>query len=96
MGLKTSNYNVKDMGITLPTAYAQITHLSIDLNGNANAIFTIQQNRDMISTNEAIDTKHIRCDINKEEPIYEQIYIIAKQAIFEGWEDDIIESEVEA
>lgn len=93
MGLKINNYNVDNMNLILPTAYAQITHLSIDLNGNTNAIFSIQQNRDMIAKNEAIETKHIRCLIDKEQPIYTQVYIKAKESIFEGWEDDIVKAE---
>lgn len=91
MGLKTNNYSVDDINLTLPTAYAQITHLSVDLNGNASAIFSIQQNRDMISKNEAIETKHVRCFVDKEQPIYAQVYTKAKATAFEGWEDDIIE-----
>lgn len=93
MGLKTNNYSVDNINLTLPTAYAQITHLSVDLNGNASAIFSIQQNRDMISTSEAIETKHIRCSIDKEQPIHAQVYTMAKESIFEGWEDDIVEVE---
>ena len=27
MGLKTENYEVKDLGIAVPTAYAQVTSL---------------------------------------------------------------------
>lgn len=93
MGLKINNYKVDNINLTLPTAYAQITHLSVDLNGNANAMFAIQQNREMISNSEAIDTKHIRCLIDKEQPVHAQVYTIAKESIFEGWEDDIVEAE---
>ena len=39
----------------------------------------------------AIDMKHFSCAINKEEPIYEQVYTKAKEeGLFNGWEDDII------
>lgn len=93
MGLKTNNYNIEDINLILPTAYAQITHLSVDLKGNANATFSIQQNRDMISKNEAIETKSIRCWVDKEQPIHAQVYTKAKALIFEGWEDDIVEAE---
>ena len=90
MGLKTNNYKVNDINLTLPNAYAQITHISINLDGIASATFSIQQDRDMISVNDAIETKHIRCSVDKEQPIYAQIYINAKESIFEGWEDDIV------
>lgn len=96
MGLKTNNYNVNDINLVLPTAYAQITHLSVDLKGIASAIFSIQQNRDMISENNAIETKHIRCLIDKEQPVHGQIYIEAKKSIFKDWEDDIVETTDEA
>jgi hypothetical protein len=74
----------------LPTAYAQITHISLNAEGIANAIFVVQQNRDMISTSQPVETKHIRCLIDKEQPIYAQVYIQAKTELFEGWEDDIV------
>lgn len=96
MGLKTRNYNVEDMGIALSTAYAQITHLSINIDGTANAIFAIQQSRGAITSNVAVDTKYFRCEIDKKQPIYEQIYVKAKDSVFQGWEDDIVESEVDA
>lgn len=92
MGLKTNNYNIKDINVTIPEAYAQITHVYVGVDGVASATFAVQQSRDMIMTNEAIETKNIRCTINKEQPIYSQIYIKAKEELFKGWEDDIVES----
>ena len=47
----------------------------------------------MISQSQAIETKYIRCLIDKDQPIHAQIYTNAKKSIFEGWEDDIIEAE---
>lgn len=93
MGLKTNNYHVDDINVTLPEAYAQITHISVNFDGTANAMFAIQQSRDMISANEAIDTKHLRCSINKEQPIYAQVYTKAKEELFKDWEDDIVAAE---
>ena len=34
MGLKTTNYEVKNFGITIPEAYARLTNISIDININ--------------------------------------------------------------
>ncbi len=48
MGLKKTNYTIEEMGITIPTAYAQITNLFIDLSGEAHARFSIQQTREDI------------------------------------------------
>lgn len=90
MGLKTHNYHVDYINVTLPAAYAQLTHVSIDFNGYASAIFAIQQNREMILTNDAIEEKHIECLIDKEQPIYGQLYTKAKEELFDGWEDDIV------
>ena len=91
MGLKTTNYEVKDLGITVPTAYAQVTSLFIDKAGNAYADFSIQQNRDDIGTKEAFTKESISCTIDKTQPIYTQVYNNAKETIFKDWEDDIVD-----
>ena len=39
MGLKTTNYEVKEFGIVLPTAYARLTNINIDLSGKAFGMF---------------------------------------------------------
>jgi hypothetical protein len=79
----------------MPTAYAQITNLTIDLSGEAHCVFDIQQNRDDVSSKESLDSKFFTCMIDKKMPVYEQVYNCAKQSIFKGWEDDIIEEEQE-
>ena len=91
MGLKKSNYEIKEMGITIPEAYAQITHLSTDLNGNATAVFEVQQSRESIMKNRAFETIRYGTKIDKDLPVYKQVYEKAKETIFEGWEDDIVE-----
>jgi len=91
MGLKTTNYEVKEFGISLPNAYAQITNLSVDLKGSAQAIVEIQQTRADIGVKNALDRKIVRCDINKERPVHEQVYIYIKENLLNDWEDDIVE-----
>ena len=91
MGFIRTNYEIEDMGITLPEAYAQITHVSINIDGNANVMFAIQQNRENIAKKENIDNITYRCEIDKNLPIYKQIYEKAKVDIFADWEDDIVE-----
>lgn len=49
MGLKTTNYEVKKFGITIPNAYARLTNISIDLAGKAFGTFEIHQNREDIA-----------------------------------------------
>lgn len=98
MGLKTTNYEIKKFGITLPTAYARLTNVSIDVNGEAFGVFEIHQERDDLTTSEALDRIHLTTTINKDLPIHSQIYTKAKTEIFTDWEDDIVEdilSEVE-
>ena len=46
MGLKTTNYNVASLGVTLDTAYAIISDLYVDKQGNAKAVFEVQQSRE--------------------------------------------------
>lgn len=94
MGLKTTNYKAKSFGITIPTAYARLTNINIDLSGEVFGIFEIHQTRDDINTKSPIERKNLNCIIDKELPIYKQIYEKAKEELFIDWEDDII-SEVE-
>lgn len=98
MGLKTTNYELKRFGITLPEAYARLTNVNINLEGEAFGVFEIHQERDDLTTSEALDRVHLTTTINKDLPIHSQIYIKAKTEIFTDWEDDIVEdtlSEVE-
>ena len=91
MGLKTTNYEVKELGITVPTAYAQITSITSDREGNAYAQFVVQQSRDDIEVKDDIERLSVSYMINKSKPLYEQLYDVAKKTIFDGWEDDIVD-----
>ena len=58
----------------------------------------MHQNREDITKSQALERLHINTVIDKETPVHSQLYIKAKEELFEGWEDDIveeIESEVE-
>ncbi len=90
MGLKKSNYEVKEMGINIPEAYAQITQITTDINGVANAVFEIQQDRESVSKKRAIDVVKFGAEIDKEQPLYKQMYEKAKETVFVDWEDDIV------
>ena len=90
MGFIKANHKIEEIGIAIPTAYAQITRLSVDVNGNANVMFSIQQNREDILNKDHIDTIIYRCTIDKDLPLYKQIYEKAKEEIFVDWEDDIV------
>lgn len=90
MGLKTKSYKVEDYNLTLPNAYAKITNVVIDKDGNATATFSIQQTREAAMNSAPLSVHNLDCKINKNLPIYEQIYAISKIFMFNGWEDDIV------
>lgn len=93
MGLKTTNYKIDDLGITVPEAYAQITMLSINKNGHATAEFSIQQSRDDIGAKGALSRQVISGEIDKTSHVYPQMYAMAKEKYFTDWEDDIVDGE---
>ena len=93
MGLKTTNYHIEDIGITVPNAYAQVTHINVNLDGTATAMVQIQQTREDIGIKAPLSTEMLRCNINKDLPLYTQVYEAAKLNTFKDWEDDIVEVE---
>ena len=92
MGLKTTNYELKSFGITIPEAYARLTDISINVNGWATGTFKIHQTREDLAISIPLEKKYIEVFINKDLPIYTQIYNASKEKIFVGWEDDIVEN----
>ena len=92
MGLKTINYYITTLGITIDTAYAKITNLFLDKDSNCKAIAGIQQTRNDIDSLNILDTKEINFVVDKTLPIYEQAYIKLKEVLTD-WEDDIPETE---
>lgn len=91
MGLKTTNYKVQQYDLVLSDAYAKITDITIDHAGNATATFAIQQSRDAVSKSAPLMEMRLDCKINKDLPVYEQIYTLSKVFMFKDWEDDIVE-----
>ena len=91
MGLKTTNYEAKEFGIVLPTAYARLTNVNIDVNGEAYAMFEIHQTREDVTNKSSFERKNIHCVIDKDLPVHEQLYIKAKEELFTDWDDDIVE-----
>ena len=91
MGLTKQNHTIEKLGITLPKAYAKIVNIQVDKNGEAYATFAIQQSREEIGTLRALDQINIDMRIDKTAPIFEQLYIKAKEEQFVGWDDDIVE-----
>lgn len=93
--IKKDSYVVTDLGIEIPTAYAKIAHVSINDKGVAHAVFNIQQNREDAVQKNPFERISISAQIDKTQPIYAQLYVIAKESEFMDWEDDIVEETVE-
>ena len=85
MGLKTTNYEVKKLGITIPEAYAMIKNLSID--GNSGYVtFAIQANRDNALKLTPIDTIDMHFVVDRNENPFVTAYNKAKgQTIIEQY-----------
>lgn len=84
MGFKTTNYEIPELGLTLPSAYAVVKGLQV--NGKVGeAVFAIQQNRDDAFDKEPLKTVRIYFTVNREENIMTTAYNKAKE-IVEGEE----------
>ena len=91
MGFIRKNYEVKDLGITIPSAYAKISNIHIDIEGKAYATFEVQQSREDVAKKQSLEIVSFSKEIDKTQPIYSQLYIAAKEELFSDWEDDIVE-----
>ena len=90
MGLKTTNYNVSSLGVTLDTAYAIISELYVDKQGNAKAVFEVQQSRESALGILPIETVEVNFVADKTGEIYAQAYSAGKAQTFSAWQDDIV------
>lgn len=89
MGLiKKDGYNVK--GVELETAYAKINRLYIEKGNLARTYFGISNSRENINEGNSLIELEFPCYVDKNQPIYEQVYVLAKENLFQGWEDDIV------
>lgn len=77
MGLKTTNYNVTQKGVTMPEAYAYIRKISIENNSGV-AEFAIQSTRENAQKLTAMDTVKVHFKVNREENPYVTAYTVAK------------------
>ncbi len=77
MGLKTTNYEIKKLGITLPTAYAIIKN--VEVHGTiGKALFHIQTSRE--NTNlQPFEKVYFDFKVNRNESPYITAYRLAKQ-----------------
>ena len=88
MGLKTTNYKVEKLGVTLPNAYAVIKNL--DIKGEtAIATFAIQTSRDNAMGKSPIDKKKFSFRVNRNENPYETAYKLVKMQVkyvYKSWD----------
>lgn len=91
MGLKTTNYQIKDLGISIPEAYARLTNININVDGEAFGTFEVHQTREDLIENKPLERIHVNYVIDKKLPLHKQMYEKAKEELFIDWEDDIIE-----
>ena len=89
MGLKTTNYNVASFGVMLDTAYAIISELYADKQGNGKAVFEVQQSRENAIGLLPIETVEVNFAVDKTGSLYEQAYAAGKAQVFSAWQDDI-------
>lgn len=80
MGLKTTNYEVKSKGITLPQAYAIIR--DIEIHGTTGvATIVIQQSRELAVNKVPFEEYKVYFKVNRNENPYETAYAKAKAPI---------------
>lgn len=82
MGLKKSNYTVKELGITVNEAYAIIHALSVRGN-RGSAEFYIQGSRENAFNLKPLERKFLDFTVNRNENPYTTAYTVAKGVIKE-------------
>ena len=89
MGLKKDSYKSDKLNIEITPAYAMIGRIEIE-NDTAISEIKIHKTREDLETYEPLETVNILCNIDRNQSVYEQIYIKAKEDIFKDWQDDIV------
>ncbi|MGN0819831.1 MAG: hypothetical protein ACI4M6_05490 [Christensenellaceae bacterium] len=77
MGLKTTNYEIKKLGIVVPEAYAIIQNIEIH-GSKGKAEFIIQSTRETTKTKQPLEKFYIDFSINRNENPYITAYNTAK------------------
>lgn len=80
MGLKTTNYEVKSKGLTLPEAYALVKELRVN-GAYADATFAIQTSRENALKREPLETKIVSFEVDRTQNLWAQAYEKATETI---------------
>lgn len=78
MGLKKNNYEVKDLGLTLETAYAVIHRLEVDGTHGVAEFYIQNSPRDNAFNLKPLERKVITFEVNREENPFTTAYNTAK------------------
>lgn len=87
MGLKTVNYEVKSLGITLSNAYALLKDIKID-DTTGIATFAVQSTREMALKMKPIETVKIEFAFDRTKNPVETAYMTAKSTRIETTLDE--------
>lgn len=77
MGLKTTNYAIKELGITLPNAYALLKDIKV-VNNRGVATFNIQSTRETATELKPIETVAVEFVFDRKENPVETAYKAVK------------------
>lgn len=80
MGLKKLNYEIKEMGIILPEAYAIIKNLTIK-GSKAKAEFVVQASRESAINLKPLETKTLHFTVDRNSNPYETAYTESKKQV---------------
>lgn len=96
MGLKTTNYFVKNLGISLPNAYAKIRTLVLENDGTVRATFGIQQSRELLDSYSPIEIVSVQTKNvwDRKTPLEKVAYEAVKQETYKS-KDEYSEIEIE-
>lgn len=96
MGLKTTNYTSKSLGVTVPEAYAVLRTLVIEANSEARAEFTVQINRAATKTFMPLDRIRVDFAWDRVTDPARMAYETAKTEIkrYEKWNEETNEVEM--
>lgn len=87
MGLKTTNYEIKEFGIIIPQAYAIIKNLYIK-GGYARADFIVQADRTATSKKDPLQTVRVEFTLDRNESPFITAYKYAKGQHYENIQNE--------
>lgn len=79
MGLKTTNYEVHNLGITLPEAYAKIREMRLRKDNVVDVTFVVQTTRENTERLAPIETRSIHFTWDRKSDLAETAYAEAKK-----------------